>query len=365
MSDLENEYARGRNRKSGTIKGGPSHETRAPVDEEGVELPVDNDEVVLDIDVMGESKVNKLGYLSGGREYRCRTFTVLGRGSRLYMLSTEPARALGFRDSYLFFLRNKSLYKIICDDEEKNDLIDRDIIPASYKGRPIGIVTARSVFRTFGGKMIVGGRRITDDYWEANFRAEGVREGEIADPDDKLPPPGIAYNRNQYVAWHGASQIYHQSSMQLPRVEKKKKVIVTDRNWMLEHALATNSYNSLVCSMRRARWASGFYEPHTNLIFLPENSQPTTAKWTQVDDEEPNAVKLENDAETGFIIDSNLRGADFSISGNGLKDVDPAIYAHLPDDIQESILQQKQKELDWTAQWGTETESGMRAALRV
>jgi len=33
----------------------------------------------------------------------------------LYMLSTEPARCIGFRDSYLFFQKHKLLYKIIID----------------------------------------------------------------------------------------------------------------------------------------------------------------------------------------------------------------------------------------------------------
>ena len=105
-------------------------------------MDVINDEVDMPEDPDGETKVSKLGYLQGDREYRCRTFTVLGRGERLYMLSTEPARCVGFRDSYLFFTKHKRLYKIIIDDEEKRDLIERELIPHSYKGRAIGIVTA-------------------------------------------------------------------------------------------------------------------------------------------------------------------------------------------------------------------------------
>lgn len=203
-------------------------------------MAIKDDEVELPEDPEGETKVDKMGRLQGGREYRCRTFTVQGRGERLYMLSTEPARCVGFRDSYLFFTKHKRLYKIIVDDEEKRDMIERDIIPHSYKGRAIGIVTARSVFREFGALIVVGGRRIIDDYEVAKARAEGVTEGEIADPNDQYDPEK-PYNKNQYVAWHGASAVYHSQGPSVPLQDtkgpaKKRKVAVNDVNWQLEHA---------------------------------------------------------------------------------------------------------------------------------
>lgn len=221
-------------------RGGPSHVTQQPVDKEGNMMDVIDDEVELPEDEEGEKKVDKLGHLQGGREYRCRTFTVLGRGERLYMLSTEPARCVGFRDSYLFFTKHKRLFKIIIDEEEKRDMIERELIPHSYKGRAIGIVTARSVFREFGAQIIVGGKRIIDDYEVAKFRADGAIEGELADPNDKMS--GDSYNKNQYVAWHGASSVYHSGAPTVPLQAgkvvdgKKRKVIVNDMNWMLEHA---------------------------------------------------------------------------------------------------------------------------------
>lgn len=226
----------------GKPRGGPSHVSQAPKDQEGNDLEVLNDEVVLPEDAEGEKKIDKLGYLQHGREYRVRTFTIFGRGKRLYMLSTEPARCIGFRDSYLFFQKHKLLYKIIIDDDEKRDLIERDLIPHSYKGRAIGVVTARSVFREFGSKIIIGGKKIVDDYHVSRMRAEGEIEGELAAPDDVIPPPGQTYNRNQYVAWHGASSVYHTGNPTVPLPGgkmidgKKRKIVVTSDNWMLEHA---------------------------------------------------------------------------------------------------------------------------------
>lgn len=207
-------------------------------------MNVVNDEVDLPEDPEGETKVDKLGHLQGGREYRVRTFTIRNRGDRLYMLSTEPARCIGFRDSYLFFQKHKLLFKIIIEDDEKYDLIDRKIIPHSYKGRAIGVVSARSVFREFGAKIVIGGRKVTDDYATKEARERGDIEGEIAVPDDVLPKSGEEYDRNRYVAWHGASAVYHSGVPSVPMPAgkvvdgKKKKVVVTNDNWMLEHARA-------------------------------------------------------------------------------------------------------------------------------
>lgn len=223
-------------------RGGTPHKHQVAVDKEGTMMDVENDEVVVPEDPEGETKVDKMGHLLGDREYRVRTFTLLNRGDRQYMLSTEPARCIGFRDSYLFFQKHRLLYKIIIDDDAKRDLIERDIIPHSYKGRAIGVVTARSVFREFGAKIVIGGRKIIDDYNVKAARERGDVEGELAVPEDKLPPPGEPYNRNQYVAWHGASAVYHTGAPSVPLPNgkiadpKKRKVTVTGDNWMIEHA---------------------------------------------------------------------------------------------------------------------------------
>lgn len=226
----------------GKPRGGPSHTTQVPLDKDGNMANVRNDEIELPLDEEGEQKVDDNGYLKGGREYRVRTFSIEDKGDRLYMLSTEPARCVGFRDSYLFFQKHKNLYKIILAEEAKKDLIERNLIPHSYKGRAIGVVTARSVFREFGARIIIGGKRIHDDYQVQAAREAGEVEGELANPEDRLPNSGEQYDRNQYVAWHGASAVYHTGAPNMPMpngkaVEgKKRKVIVTGVNWMFEHA---------------------------------------------------------------------------------------------------------------------------------
>ncbi|KAI1767736.1 hypothetical protein GGR53DRAFT_66453 [Hypoxylon sp. FL1150] len=133
-----------------------------------------------EIDDSGEKKVMPNGQLLGGREYRCRTFLVPNRGDKLFMLATECARVLGYRDSYLLFNKNRSLFKIIANQVEKDDLVSQEILPFSYRSRQIAIVTARSMFRQFGSRVIVNGRRVRDDYWENKARKQGFTEADLA-----------------------------------------------------------------------------------------------------------------------------------------------------------------------------------------
>jgi len=124
------------------------------------------------MDTAGETKVTPIGFLAGGREYALKTFTIIGHGDKLFMLATEVARLTGYRDSYLFFLRNRTLRKVVTTQTEKEDLISQEVIPFSYRSRQISVVTARSVFIQFGHRVILGGQRIRDDYYEERARKD-------------------------------------------------------------------------------------------------------------------------------------------------------------------------------------------------
>jgi Chromatin remodelling complex Rsc7/Swp82 subunit len=140
--------------------------------------------------------VDALGYPQDGRQYRYRTFTVPGRGEKLFMLATECAQVLTYRDSYLLFNKNRSLYKIIATQKEKEDLIEQEILPFLYRSKQIAIVTARSMFRQFGGRVIVSGRRVRDDYWESKARKQGFTEDDPAGEKQ----PGASRAREVAVA---------------------------------------------------------------------------------------------------------------------------------------------------------------------
>ncbi|KAF2717080.1 hypothetical protein K431DRAFT_233945 [Polychaeton citri CBS 116435] len=289
---------RGRKPGSGRARGGGRGRGRrgpepAPrvVDENGRIIEVLNGEALVDDDVEGNEKVDEMGNLQGGREYRVRTFKINDKGDRLYMLSTEPARCCGFRDSYLFFTKHPKLFKVLLSVPEKEDLIAREILPNSYKGRNIGVVTARSVFREFGARIIVGGKKVTDDYKVTEARLRGELEGEPADPDDIAPGEGQEYNRNRYVAWFGASDVYRQAAAAGgvvapprhagPGVGGRRKNNVTVDNWQTLHAREASRFNSTLAQLRQTTM-NGVYDTHTNMMFYPKITQPTHAKWERI-----------------------------------------------------------------------------------
>ncbi|KAK6344478.1 hypothetical protein TWF696_008114 [Orbilia brochopaga] len=170
------------------------------------QLTPEGDEYIpRETDEDGEKKVMPTGHLKNGREYKCRTFLVPGRGEKLFMLATECARVLGYRDSYLLFNKNRSLYKIIATQNEKDDLIQKELLPYSYRSRQIAIVTAKSMFRQFGSRVIVNGRRVRDDYWESKARKQGFTEDDPA--GEKRP--GAAKQRAQQATEAAAAAAQH------------------------------------------------------------------------------------------------------------------------------------------------------------
>lgn len=340
---------RGRGRPPGTKKrpapGGSDragkHQQAVPLDDHGEPYKVEDDELVLPIDEAGEKKIDANGKLLGDREYRVRTFTLLGHGDRLYMLSTEPARCMGFRDSYLLFQKHRKLWKIVCSDEEKFDLIDREIIPHSYKGRAIGVVTARSVFREFGSRIVVGGKLVLDDYYESEAIKQGAVAGELADPSDELPPPGVPYNKNQYVAWHGASSVYHQPAGSTPQIAKESAAGTpvsryepymnnnTEPTYLYELCLSASSFNSSLVQKRRQLLLNRtVHEPHTGVVMILESTQPARAHWSH-----------ESMAGSNVVV-STVMGSKHRYVCTGLKDVDPSVYECLDADTKAAIAQQ-------------------------
>lgn len=365
-------------------KAGQSRQQPPPVDDEGNTMEIVNDEVLLPGNPVGDKKVDENGRLQGGREYRVRTFTIMGRDQRLYMLSTEPARCIGFRDSYLLFQKHKYLYKILLDEEEKLDLVSRDIIPHSYKGRSIGVVTARSIYREFGAVIIVAGKKVTDDYDEQKAREDGAVEGELAAPDDRVPQYGQSYNRNQYVAWHGASAVYHTNLPNVPlqggKVEAKRRrerVAITSENWMLEHAMEASRFNSTLSKVRNQNF-NGIYDIHTNSMHWPEHLQSTHARWEKVGSQPQNGdmVKASSLPMLDPVYGRNFRIHDFCLESapdstlgqpgydndeNSLSRIPPDVLEELPENCLEALRSAQDREITWKDKWTTEKADGLRA----
>jgi chromatin structure-remodeling complex protein RSC7 len=67
-------------------------------------------------------------------------------------------------------------------------------------------------------------------------------EGELADPDDIVPARTEDYNRNRYVAWFGASEVYRTATAGVAAAVGKQGPLgkrrnnITVENWQLLHA---------------------------------------------------------------------------------------------------------------------------------
>ncbi|KAK9447341.1 chromatin remodelling complex Rsc7/Swp82 subunit-domain-containing protein [Limtongia smithiae] len=151
-----------------------SEHTTLQLNDEGDEY------IVAMTDPNGEQKISPDGALLDGRVYRMRAFTLPNHGTKLFMMATECAKELQYRDSYLLFNKNRSLYKMIATQADKEALIEMGNLPYAYRSRQIALVSAKSMFRQFGSLCVVDGRRVKDDYWEQKARDEGFTENDFA-----------------------------------------------------------------------------------------------------------------------------------------------------------------------------------------
>lgn len=294
------------------------------LDEDGNPISIIDDEVVIENeDPKGLEKIDANGFLQGGRRFRMKTFTLLGKGEKQYMVSTEPARLVGFRDSYLLFKTHRSLFKKVCTHEEKMDLIDRHLIPNSYKGRTVNLVAARSIFREFGAKLIYEGKKVIDDFWEQRAIDNGDVSGEYADPAESfkaqvkaglLGDPNIAAGGSPLAA---TALLDYQS----------------DVSWMYQIAVQTKEYNSALIEQRNQSWVRGVRDVYSGLNFFPVTSQPTTSSLKKVG------------PSKSLVYDINFANPNIRRKVTGLALVPKEIFDDINDEeIKQAILEQQQFE---------------------
>lgn len=128
------------------------------------------------MDVLGEQKITKTGHFCDPEKQNrllVTTFTLPGRGKRLYVMATDISKELQFRDSYLFLQKNKALMKFITNDSDKAFLIKHGILLPVFRSRTIGVVSLRSLYLIYGARLLKNGVRLVDDYWEEYGRNTG------------------------------------------------------------------------------------------------------------------------------------------------------------------------------------------------
>ncbi|SCU94705.1 LADA_0G10506g1_1 [Lachancea dasiensis] len=331
-----------KNNADGATNGAPKRPHLSfPIDENGDPLPVVNDEYALPDDQEGDTKINRDGDLLGGRQFLVRSFTLTTRGERKYMLSTEPARAVGFRDSYLFFQYHPNLYKLTISQDERNDLIHRGVIPYSYRTRTITLVSARGVFKEFGAKIIVDGRNITDDYYVARLREEGrVVEGTFARESSSNPRgmggSGYKFSSSGINPAKNAVEFFDKRNHNITPGNN-----ISSTNWLYQHAAACSRFNSdLFYDRERVLLIEhqGLRDPYTNTLHIPQSTQSTQVlRYIQ---DSANAPR-----DNCLVYETLIEDKDVTRRSIGLTNVPLDVFEDVvDDDVKLAILEQQQFE---------------------
>jgi hypothetical protein len=179
------------------------------------------------------------------------------------MLSNEAAKALGYRDSYLFFLKNPNVKRLWTTEEERLCLAQKGLLNPSFKRRPIAIVTARSVFRSFGYRIIKGGKRGRDCYyveddWEDKESEDESSAVNAADTSDSDSSPNKS--KEKPLRWFESSAASSPS----------RSSATSELEWLYNCAQSASEFNSTLLKHRSRR----FYDHHTNITHVPLITQP-------------------------------------------------------------------------------------------
>ena len=206
--DPETFLAEASNKTLPAVKPHAPHATNQ-LDHEEIEY------IPSEYDSSGEAKISPAGELLGGRSFLIRTFVLPHRSEKRLMVAAECALVLRYRDSYLLFNKNRSLLKIIATQEDKDFLIQQEIIPYSYRSRQIALISAKSIFRQFGARVIIGGRHVRDDYWEARAVKDGYTEEDMPEHGKSRSAKTVGVAGQAGHLQEGAAQLFADIPRQL------------------------------------------------------------------------------------------------------------------------------------------------------
>ncbi|KAI7859103.1 chromatin remodelling complex Rsc7/Swp82 subunit-domain-containing protein, partial [Circinella umbellata] len=234
-----------------------------------------------DYDEIGETKVDRGGNLLGGRQYKVPTFNLPNRGHMLFMFSKDPAALLGFRDSFVFLKKNPKLVKVHVTDAEKGYLVQHNLLRSTFRTREVSVVTARSVFKQFGHRVLKKGRRGRDDYYytgeidDAEFADDHSEEEVGKEGNEKSWSPFAVSGRNNLTSNSRRinTTISNNATAKLSASATATTVpVINETNWMHHVALSIRNFNTQLCEYRRDN--PSFFDLHTNVHQIPSSKQP-------------------------------------------------------------------------------------------
>lgn len=179
------------------------------------------------------------------------------------MFSKDPAALLGFRDSFVFLKKNAKLIKVHIDNVEKGYLVDANLLRSTFRTREISVVTARSVYKQFGHRIIRKGRKGRDDYYYTEEEDEDDQISEEETPMKEILEKPIPASSFVPVPEVGRNNLAHKLTAQ--------DTMVNELNWMHSAAVSARQFNTSLFSYRRANPTN--YDLLTNVYQIPESRQ--------------------------------------------------------------------------------------------
>ncbi|CAO3659798.1 unnamed protein product [Rhizopus stolonifer] len=277
-------------------------DTKRRRDKSPLKFEQENEDEFSETDEVGETKIDSNGRLLGGREYKVATFKLPEYGDQELMLAMDPSKILGYRDSYLFFQRNPSLKRVRINEEEKNMLVGMGLLIAWFKGREVAVVTARSVFKRFGSRIVQKGKHIIDDY----FENREVEAEENYQPIEEAGEDASKFGESYF-----------------------NEAALDNKNWIYHAALATRGFNAHINERRAAR--SAFYDIHSDVNQVPLKYQPESCQFEFIknqDDQQEATVEYRSSTNDKF---SGFRGVGRDILDSDLD----CVLSSLPEDEQQ------------------------------
>lgn len=200
------------------------------------------------------------------------------RGDELLMLGKDVVALLNMRDSFVLVNKNPLVVKVDATQEDKNYLIEHGYLRSTFRTRDITIVSARSIFKTFGHRVIKKGRRGRDDYF-----ATGVPEEDSEAEDEKEEAEekkrARLYTKTSEMPQDtafgaGASSLSFRRSNLTNRFVPNRGP-ANDLNWIFHAALSVRDFNAQLREYRSKN--PSFYDVHTHIYQTPASMQPQYA----------------------------------------------------------------------------------------
>lgn len=193
----------------------------------------------------------------------------------------EPSKLLGYRDSHILFQKHPQLKRVRITDEERQHLINTGLLITRFKNPEVAVVTARSLYKCFGHKVIKNGKRIQDDYYESepgrhivHHTAEETKEEEEIEDN----------SRKSLIGKTSRSEGYSSA------------VPLSNETWMHHAALAARGFNAQLHERRAGK--PTFYDIHSNINQVPASYQPSVCHFKFSRDK--------NEKQVEFIKKSNI-----------------------------------------------------------